>query len=112
MTGVRFVPQDPPDAAAFVANAVTTAPYRYRARVLLYASLAVIEAQVPPTAGIIEATGDSTCLLTTGSDSLDGLAFHLGHLGCDFTVLDPPELIGHLRTLAGRMLRSVGPATG
>jgi predicted DNA-binding transcriptional regulator YafY len=30
LTGVRFVPVDPPDAAAFVARAVTTAPYRYR----------------------------------------------------------------------------------
>jgi predicted DNA-binding transcriptional regulator YafY len=28
-TGIRFVPADPPDAAAFVARAVTTAPYRY-----------------------------------------------------------------------------------
>ena len=33
LTGVRFVPRDPPDAAAFVARAVTTAPYRYQARV-------------------------------------------------------------------------------
>ncbi len=112
MTGVRFVPHDPPDAAAFVANAVTTAPYRYRARVLLHASPAVIGAQLPPTVGIIEAKSDTSCLLTTGSDSLDGLAFHLGHLGCDFTVLDPPELISHLRTLADRMLRSVRPAAG
>ena len=37
LTGVRFVPRDPPDAASFVATAVTTAPYRYQARVLLHA---------------------------------------------------------------------------
>ncbi len=112
MTGVRFVPQDPPDPAAFVANAVTTAPYRHQARVVLHAPRAVIAARLPPTVGIIEAVSDTSCLLTIGSDSLDGLAFHLGHLGCEFTVLEPPELISHLRTLADRMLRSVEPGDG
>jgi hypothetical protein len=109
MTGVRFVPQDPPDAAAFVASAVTTASYRHQARIMLHAPRAVIAAQLPPTVGIVAAVTESSCMLTIGSDSLDGLAFHLGHLGCEFTVLDPPELISHLRTLGSRMLRAAGP---
>jgi predicted DNA-binding transcriptional regulator YafY len=106
MTGVRFVPRDPPDAAAFVANAISTAPYRYQARVLLHAAVAAIAAELPPTVGIVEAAGDDACLLTTGSDSLDALTFHLGNLGCDFTVLEPPELIERVRTLAARLHRA------
>jgi predicted DNA-binding transcriptional regulator YafY len=106
LTGVRFVPVDPPDAAAFVANAVTTAPYAYRARVRLHAPVQMIAAELPPTVGVLEAAGEDTCMLTTGSDSLDSLAFHLGQLGCEFTVLEPPELIERIRGLAGRLRRA------
>jgi predicted DNA-binding transcriptional regulator YafY len=106
LTGARFVPVDPPDAAAFVANAVTTAPYRYRARVRLHAPVQVIAAELPPTVGALEAAGDDTCMLTTGSDSLDSLTFHLGQLGCEFTVLEPPELIERIQALAGRLQRA------
>jgi predicted DNA-binding transcriptional regulator YafY len=105
-TGVRFVPRDPPDAAAFVANAVTTAPYRWQARVLVHAPVAQVCDLVPPTVGAVEpASGDSS-LLTTGSDSLDALVFHLGVLGCDFTVLAPPELIDRVQVIAGRLQRA------
>src|SRR5215467_11150483 len=47
LTGVRFVPADPPDAAAFVARAVTSAPYRYQARILVQAPADVVAAYVP-----------------------------------------------------------------
>jgi predicted DNA-binding transcriptional regulator YafY len=103
LTGVRFVPRDPPDAAAFVANAVTTAPYRYQARVLIQAPASAVAEVVPPTVGVIEPADDGTCILTSGSDSLDALAFHIGLIGYDFAVLDPPELADRLQTLGRRM---------
>jgi predicted DNA-binding transcriptional regulator YafY len=40
--GQRFVPRESPDPAAFVAQAVTSAPYRYRARVLAAAPATVV----------------------------------------------------------------------
>jgi predicted DNA-binding transcriptional regulator YafY len=103
LTGVRFVPRDPPDAAAFVARAVTTAPYRYQARILVHAPAAAVAEQVPPSAGVLEPIGATKCLLTAGSDSLDALAFHTVMMGLRFTVLEPPELIEHMRSLAGRL---------
>jgi len=103
LTGVRFVPRDPPDAAAFVARAVTTAPYRYQARVLVHAPAATVAALVPPTVGVLESAGSDSCILTSGSDSLDALAFHVAMLDAEFTVLEPPELTGRLRSLAARM---------
>jgi predicted DNA-binding transcriptional regulator YafY len=106
LTGVRFVPVDPPDAAAFVARAISTAPYRYQARVLLYAPLAEIAAELAPTLATVEPAGPDTCLLVTGNDSLDALTFHLALLGCDFTVLEPPELIEHVRAMVGRLRRA------
>jgi predicted DNA-binding transcriptional regulator YafY len=52
--GARFVPRDPPDAARFVAAAITTAPYRYHAKVLVHAPASVIAERLPPTVGTVE----------------------------------------------------------
>ncbi len=103
LTGARFVPVDPPDAAAFVARAVTTAPYRYQARILIHAPAGMIAEHVPPSVGIIEPAGAGRCVLVSGSDSLDALAFHVTTLGVDYAVLEPPELAARLSVLAARL---------
>jgi predicted DNA-binding transcriptional regulator YafY len=103
LTGLRFVARDPPDAAAFVARAVTTAPYRYQARILVHAPAEAVVGQVPPSAGVLEPAGAGECVLITGSDSLDAMAFHTVMMGFPVTVLEPPELIERLRFLAGRL---------
>jgi len=102
-TGIRFTPRDPPDAAAFVADSIAAAPYRFRARVLVRAPAHVVAEHVPPTTGIIEAADQESCLLTTGADSLTLLAMHLAMLGHDFTVLEPAELVEELGVLADRL---------
>ena len=102
-TGARFARRDPPDAAAFVARAVTTSPYRYQARVLVRAPATTVAGLVPPSVGVLEAAGPDSCILTSGSDSLDALAFHLAMLDPEFTVLEPPKLTDRLRSLAARM---------
>jgi predicted DNA-binding transcriptional regulator YafY len=108
LTGVRFVPRDPPDAAAFVARAVTTAPYRYQARVLVHAPADVVAEHVPPSVAVLEPTGDGDCLLTTGADSLDMLAFQVAAMDLEFTVLEPPELIQRAQQLAARLAQAAG----
>jgi len=106
-TGARFVPQDPPDAAAFVADSVSAAQYRFRARVIVHAPVQVIAERLPPNAGVLEPAGPGRCLLTTGADSIDMIVIHLGLLRSDFTVLEPAELIEQVRALAGRLRRAV-----
>jgi predicted DNA-binding transcriptional regulator YafY len=103
LTGVRFVPADPPDAAAFVARAITTAPYRHQARILLHAPADVVAERLPPTVGIVEPAEPGCAVLTAGSDSLDALAFHVAMLDLDFTVLAPPELADRVAVLATRL---------
>jgi predicted DNA-binding transcriptional regulator YafY len=109
-TGPRFTPRDAPEATAYVAEAVTTAPYRYRARVRLHAPAATIAEIVPPTVATLDPIDAHSCVLTTGSDSLDMLALHLAlHLGLidvNFEVLDPPELVDRLHALADRLGRA------
>jgi predicted DNA-binding transcriptional regulator YafY len=106
----RFVPRDPPaeDLAAWVARGVSSARDRYQARVVLHAPLAQIAGRVPAWAGTVEAIDDRTCLLRTGADWLGGLAIHIGDIGVDFEVLEPPELIDQVRLLAERFARATG----
>ncbi len=106
-TGIRFTPHNPPDPAAFVAEAITTAPYRFQARIRISAPAHIVGARIPATVGVVEAIDDSSCLLTTGANTLTYLAVHLAALGPDFTVLEPPELVDELKTLAGRLTRVV-----
>jgi predicted DNA-binding transcriptional regulator YafY len=106
-TGPRFTPRDPPDAAAYVSTNVSSAPYRYQARIRLHAPLATVAAEVPPTVGSLEPVDDTACVLTTGADSLWLIALHIGLMGFEFEVLEPPELVDYLRALAARLLRGV-----
>jgi predicted DNA-binding transcriptional regulator YafY len=103
LTGVRFVLADPPDAAAFVARAITTAPYRHQARILVHAPADVVAERLPPSVGVIVPADAGRAILTAGSDSLDALAFHIAMLDLDFTVLAPPELAERIAVLAARL---------
>jgi predicted DNA-binding transcriptional regulator YafY len=110
-TGVRSRPPDPPDAARFVSEGISSGPYRWRARVLLDAPAADVAAKVPATVAVIEADGERRCVLTTGSDSLDAIAMHLAMLDVPFTPLGPPELRARCAALAARLGEAAaGPA--
>jgi hypothetical protein len=56
-----------------------------------------------PAAGRLEVIDQDTCVLHTGSNSLDELALYAALKGFDFQVLHPPELIPAVRALADRL---------
>jgi len=107
-TGPRFTPRDSSeqDVAAYVSWEISSGERRYRARFTLHAPIEVIADRVPPTSGLLEPVDAHTCRLHTGSNSLDALALHVGLLGVDFEVHEPPELVAHIRALAGRLGRA------
>ncbi|GAA4674706.1 helix-turn-helix transcriptional regulator [Phytohabitans rumicis] len=106
-TGPRFTPRPlPADAAAYVSQSVASAPYRYQARILMHAPVEVVAEEASPTAGRLEAVDQRSCILHTGSNSLDELALYVALKGIDFEVLDPPELVEHVQTLAKRLGRA------
>jgi predicted DNA-binding transcriptional regulator YafY len=105
-TGTRSRPANPPDAARFVREGISSGPYRWRARVLLDAPADVIAGLVPATVAVIEAITERQCLLTSGSDSLDAIAMHLALLDVPFTPLEPPELRDRCAVLAARLLQA------
>lgn len=109
-TGPRFAPRELPaeDVAAYVSARASAAAWRYRARVTVHAPAEVIAERISPAVGTVEAVDDDTCVLHTGADTVGTLAVYLGLLDADFVVTEPPELVEHLRTLAGRYDRAAG----
>ncbi|MPZ61546.1 MAG: WYL domain-containing protein [Propionibacteriales bacterium] len=105
-TGRRFTATDLPDAATYVAHAVSSAPYRYQARVRIHAPAAETAARIPVGAAVVEPIDDETCVLAAGSESLDALALHLAMLDLDFEVLEPPELADRVAALGRRLARA------
>jgi predicted DNA-binding transcriptional regulator YafY len=106
--GARFTPRTPPadDIAAYVSQAISSAPYRYQARILIRAPVEAVAQRSSPAAGRLEATGPHTCILHTGSNSLDELALYVALKGFDFQVLHPPELVPVLRALSDRLRKA------
>src|SRR5579859_3779847 len=97
-TSIRFKPRTPPDGdfAIFVSKSLSQVQYPYRARVTLQATVEGLAPRIPASAGVLEAIDDNSCLLHTGSHSLEGLAIHLSLLGVNFQVHEPPELIAYM----------------
>jgi predicted DNA-binding transcriptional regulator YafY len=108
-TGPRFTPREPPDGdvASFVTRGANSAFWKYRIRVKLHAPAEVVAPRVPPPVRV-EPVDDRTSILHAGSDTLDLVAVYIGMLDVDFDVVDPPELVDHLRKLADRYLRAAG----
>lgn len=109
-TSTRFKPRKPPegDFAAFVSKSLSQVPYPFRARVTLHAPVEALAKRIPPSAGVLETIDENSCMLHTGSHSLESMAIHLAWLGVAFQVHEPPELITHLRTLADRFHAAAG----
>lgn len=110
--GVRFTPRALPeeDAAAFVSRAITSAPYRYQARILFHAPIEEVAPRTSAGAGRVEAVDENSCLFLAGSQSLEEIAIHVAIKGIEFEVLEPPELVTVLREVAGRLNRAAGGA--
>jgi predicted DNA-binding transcriptional regulator YafY len=113
-TGHRFVPRDSPEPLSFVGEAITAAPYRYRATVAVASASDELRRRVPPTVGVVKPTG-TTSMLVVGGDRLSWLCGYLVALELPFEVLDPPELRDFVRRM-GRQLasshRTKGPRDG
>ncbi len=113
-TGVRFAPREPPDRdlAAYVSEAISSSPYRYRARVTLHAPIAVVGERIPPTVGTLQALDEHTCQLEAGGNRLEEIAIYIAAIGVDFEIHHPPELTTHVRELVERFARAVAVSEG
>ena len=110
--GPRFTPRQPPDdLPGYVSQSVSTAPYRHQAKILMHAPLTVVAERSSPTSGRLEAVDEHSCLLHTGSNSLDELALYVAIKGVDFEVLEPAALITKIQELADRLTKAATTKT-
>jgi predicted DNA-binding transcriptional regulator YafY len=108
--GPRFTPRQMSDREVRdrLSRGLATAPWRYRARVMVQAPAADIAGRLPAAITVAPA-GPETCTISAGSDTAQMLALYLGMLDADFTVDEAaaPELAECLRTLSARYARAV-----
>jgi hypothetical protein len=88
--------------------AISTAPYRYQAKVLLHVPVEVAAERVSPASGVLEARDADTCVLHVGGPSVANFPVYVAQIGFDFEILDPPELVEQVRVLAERFGRAAG----
>ncbi|SNY81090.1 Predicted DNA-binding transcriptional regulator YafY, contains an HTH and WYL domains [Nocardia amikacinitolerans] len=108
-TGPKFTPREAPDMdlSGYLTRGVTTSPYRYAARITLLVPAELAADRIAPTVGVIEPLDTESCLLRTGSNSLDELAIYVALFDFPFRVHEPPELVERVRVLAERFSDAV-----
>ena len=104
--GSTFVARDAPDAASYVRRSISASPYRYVARVRFDAPESVVAQHFPPASVAIEPDGPDACIVTTGADDPERMVFYFALPGCDFEVLEPPEVQQAVHAVAERIARS------
>ncbi|MBA2949963.1 helix-turn-helix transcriptional regulator [Streptomyces himalayensis] len=107
--GPRFEPRTPPaaDLAAYVSQGISTRAYAAHAVIRLLVPVEEARLRISPSAGVLEAESEGTCLLRTGAASLDVMVIHVMMLGFDFEVVEPAGLTDHIRTLRDRLDRAL-----
>ncbi|MEU1963075.1 YafY family protein [Nocardia sp. NPDC019304] len=109
-TAARFTPRPLPaaDAAAYVAGRrADWGTPSFRLRVTIHASADQVTGRLGDDPGDVVAIDADTCRIDAlRDDAPEWLAHRLLALKTDFEVHEPPELIAHLRTIAGRAERA------
>ncbi|MFF3863706.1 helix-turn-helix transcriptional regulator [Streptomyces sp. NPDC002209] len=107
--GPRFTPRPAPadDLAAYVSHGVSQAAYAARAVLRLKMPAEAAAGIVGPSDGVLEPVDAESCLLRTGAVNLDVLVIHVMLLGCEFEVLEPPELTDRIRAARDLLGRAV-----
>ncbi|MEW2415599.1 YafY family protein [Streptomyces sp. NPDC046866] len=110
--GPRFVPRPAPaeDLAAYVSRGVSQAAYAARAVLRLKMPAQAAARVIGPSDGALEPLDEESCLLRTGAASLDVLVIHVMLLGCEFEVVEPPELTERIRAARDLLGRAVDKA--
>lgn len=112
-SGARFAPRPLPadgDLSAYVSRSVSADVYPHRARVIFDAPLEQVAERISPSAGVLERLDDQRCVLLIGGRSLDVIALWIALMGVDFEIIEPPELVHHLRNLHARIGRAIHAA--
>lgn len=104
--GSTFIKRDAPDAATYVQRSISSSPYRYVARVRYHAPEHALAQHFSPASVTIEPDGPDACIVTAGADDPERMVFYFATVGYDFEVLEPPEVVNAVHTVADRLRRA------
>ncbi|MGW5049678.1 helix-turn-helix transcriptional regulator [Actinokineospora sp. NPDC004072] len=106
--GPRFEPRTPPDAdiAAYTAFGVTNRAFRHQVVLRLLVPVERAAEVAAAVTGVVEPVDEGSCLLRIGANALEELAVWVWFIGCEFEVVEPPELVDRMRELAERIRRT------
>jgi predicted DNA-binding transcriptional regulator YafY len=104
--GSTFKPRPAPDAASYVRRSITASPYRYVARVRYFASQEFVSQYFSVGSATVEPQGSGACVVTAGGDDPARMALYFAMAGCEFEVLEPPEVAEAVRGVAERLRRA------
>lgn len=108
----RFRPRELPtaDAAEFVRSGVDNMPHLHRIEALVEAPAESVRQRLGRW-GSVEEIDAGRCRVSMTTDSLDWPTLSLGSLDAEFQILEPPELVEHIRIWGERFCRAApGPA--
>ena len=105
--GPRFTHRPSPDGdvVAYLRRTMGFAMWPYRSVMRVHVPAERLAGRIE---GLVTPIDEHTCRLEMGSDSYALVALAVGMLDMEFEVESPPELVGHLRALAGRFTRAAG----
>ncbi|MEV3965120.1 YafY family protein [Nocardia sp. NPDC050193] len=105
--GARFRPRELPtaDAAEFVRSGVDNMPHLYRIEAVVEAPAESVRQRLGRW-GSVEEIDTARCRVAMTTDSLDWPALTFGSLDAEFEVLEPPELVEHIRVWGERFRRA------
>ncbi|QIS14180.1 helix-turn-helix transcriptional regulator [Nocardia arthritidis] len=105
-TAVRVPPRELPDgmdAATWLTRSLQRTG-TVSARVLIHEPIEHATNRIAARAGVLEPADENTCVLTTYPDAPQYVAYNIATLPTPYTLLDSPELIPLLHTIAERAL--------
>ena len=79
------------------------------ARVRYHAPETMLAQHFSPASATIEADGPDACIVTAGADDPERMVFYFATVGCDFEVLEPPEVVRAVEVVAQRLRRATSP---
>ena len=105
----RFPFREHPDPVAHLQRAVSAAPYRHVARVVVDAPAAEVRQRISARSGTVTPLDDHTCELVAGGDDLTWVAAYLATLPHAWRIVEPRELADEAARL-GRVLAEAAEA--
>ena len=93
-----------------MARQVTGFQWRYEVRVRVAGPPNAVSTRLQEWGRVVP-DGPDRCIVETGGDDLNWIAWYLGTLPWEVCVEHPPELAEAFRSLGARFLRAAGPAS-